>query len=58
MNKDSGHPREKFAAFNTYLSVQGEAFELQQNSCMCNGCYRNCTRNINKENKAKKIIYM
>ena len=44
MGKQNGHPDTKAAAFNSYLSVNGINFELEAESCMCSGCYRDCNR--------------
>jgi hypothetical protein len=51
MGRYNGHPNEKAAAFNAYLSVRGMEFKLNADSCMCNSCYRDCNISYQSENK-------
>lgn len=38
------HPQERADDFNKYLSVNGQNFRLNADSCMCNACYQDCVK--------------
>ena len=52
------HPQDEATAFSKYLTNDKCLFTLRPDSCMCNACYVDCTKNVNCTTSTPRWVHI